>query len=284
MGGAPQPTAWRRSELYSSKGKRPGPSRHHDRWWTFVGVIVAVAVAGAAFYFSGMPGRTTAANHHQGPPPGLEEGSASHPPAVLPGPGAHRFSANQPDGTPVTFSPCRPIHYVVRPDHAPANGDRMISAAVAELSRATGLRFIADGRTSEPIVQDRPPYQRDRYGNRWAPVLIAWVTPDEDPDFGVDFAGTAGPQRLTSQGGRSVYVTGELHLSGTSITQMKNSLGEAAARSVILHELGHLVGLAHVNDPTQIMFPRVQPGVTTFGLGDLRGLAKLGSGRCVPEV
>ena len=32
------------------------------------------------------------------------------------------------------------------------------------------------------------------------------------------------------------------------------------------------------------MFPTIQPQVTSFGAGDLEGLAKLGRGACFPEV
>jgi len=29
----------------------------------------------------------------------------------------------------VTWSPCRPVHYVVRPDNAPAGGEQVLQAA-----------------------------------------------------------------------------------------------------------------------------------------------------------
>ena len=50
------------------------------------------------------------------------------------------------------------------------------------------------------------------------------------------------------------------------------------------HEFGHLVGLDHVDDPTQLMYPSTSPAVSTFGGGDLAGLAALGSGACAPNV
>ena len=56
--------------------------------------------------------------------------------------------------------------------------------------------------------------------------------------------------------------------------------GKAAARAVVLHELGHLVGLNHVSDRGQIMFSESRPDVTRYGVGDLTGLSKLGQGPC----
>ena len=51
--------------------------------------------------------------------------------------------------------------------------------------------------------------------------------------------------------------------------------------SILLHELAHLVGLGHVEDPNQLMFPDAGNAVE-LGPGDLGGLAELGRGRCFP--
>jgi predicted Zn-dependent protease len=60
--------------------------------------------------------------------------------------------------------------------------------------------------------------------------------------------------------------------------------GAGAVQAIIEHELGHVVGLDHVADPTQLMNPELEPGVTGFGDGDRRGLALLGEGACFPEI
>ena len=44
-----------------------------------------------------------------------------------------------------------------------------------------------------------------------------------------------------------------------------------------------MVGLAHVDDPTQLMYAEGN-AVTTFRAGDLAGLAELGHGSCAPDV
>ena len=59
--------------------------------------------------------------------------------------------------------------------------------------------------------------------------------------------------------------------------------GVATARAILLHELGHVLGLAHVSDPTQLMYPQ-QSDVDDFAAGDLAGLVRLASGECVPSL
>ncbi|WP_432519770.1 hypothetical protein [Kineococcus sp. SYSU DK006] len=72
-------------------------------------------------------------------------------------------------GTPVAWKPCRPIHYVTRPDGAPTGAQQLMQQAIARVSAATGLRFIDDGATTEAPSPQRRPYQSERYGERWAP-------------------------------------------------------------------------------------------------------------------
>jgi hypothetical protein len=229
--------------------------------------------------------RTTARDY---PPTGHEE--SRHPlgtPPPLSGTPStsYRFEMFQADRTtPVTWSPCRPIHYVVRPDNAPTGGAEMISAAFAQLHQATGFVFVNDGTTSESPSQDRPAYQKDRYGDRWAPVLVLWATPDEVPDFGIDVLGEAGPQRVTTGSGDYAYVTGDVALDPFKIGGVAHREGTATASAVILHELGHLMGLAHVNDRRQVMFPALNYEVRSYAAGDLAGLARLSTGPCQRDV
>jgi hypothetical protein len=194
-----------------------------------------------------------------------------------------RFSRHQDDGTPVTWSPCRPIHYVIRPDNGPPVGEQMIHQAFANLGSATGLEFVHDGVTAEGPVEDRRIYQPEVYGDRWAPVLVAWATRNEVPDFGVDIIGEAAAFGVATPSGDRTYVSGVVYLDAGKMAEVSSTRGVAPARAVIQHELGHLVGLAHVDDDAQLMTPRA--GVTTdFQHGDRAGLAALGSGPCQPDA
>ena len=60
---------------------------------------------------------------------------------------SYEFLQTQPASSePVAFDPCRPVHYVVRPDQAPPGAQDLLTQALADVSAATGLQFIDDGR------------------------------------------------------------------------------------------------------------------------------------------
>lgn len=279
-----QAPAWR---VGSSTLLEEPPRR--SRW---VRSLVVLGVVGALItlsYLAGPQGWAGVADPGRAgrPSPGYEEvGRPLGQPAAIAGGGVgkYRFLNTVNGADPVTFSPCRPVHYVVRPDHAPARGRRMITAAIARVAAATGLEFVDDGPTDEAPGQERDAFQPDRYGDRWAPVLIAWATTAEVPDFGVDIAGEGGPMGLSTSTGREAYVSGTVFLDPTKIAHIRKTRGEPAARAVIMHELGHLVGLAHIDDPDQLMFPRASGDVTEYQPGDLTGLALLGTGPCQPDL
>ncbi|WP_456824558.1 matrixin family metalloprotease [Cellulomonas sp. P5_E12] len=207
------------------------------------------------------------------------------PPQVTTPSSSYTFLSKQPDGvTPVSWDPCRPIHYVTSATGAPTGGDQMIADAVAAVHAATGLVFVNDGTTDEAPnpASPRSMSQPDRYGDRWSPVLISWDTPATNVRLAGDIAGVGGPQSVSLDGTLFVSVTGIVSLDAPQIAELEQYEGNAS--SVVKHELGHLVGLDHVNDPTQLMNPVGSVDVTTFAAGDLTGLAALGGGVCDPRL
>lgn len=192
------------------------------------------------------------------------------------------------EGAFIAYDPCRPIHYVTRTDNAPAGGQQLITDAVAAASKATGLVFIDDGATTEGFTEERAVYQPDRYGEQWAPVLIVWETPKEEPQFAINetpgaenLAGLGGSQPIVGEAGSRVFVTGAVRLNTLVFDNLLEAPnGAAIAGGIVQHELGHVLGLGHVQDPTQLMYEHGQNEVTTYADGDLTGLARLGAGKC----
>jgi hypothetical protein len=155
---------------------------------------------------------------------------------------------------------------------------------VSAVSAASGLQFVYDGPTAEAPTNDRESYQPDRYGKKWAPILIAWSTPEEAPDLEGKIAGTGGSSSIQIPGEPYVYVTGQVQLDAPGLAEsLAFPDGPAVIRAVIMHELAHVVGLDHVNDPTQLMYEE-NTGQLDFGAGDRAGLALLGTGKCVPGL
>jgi hypothetical protein len=199
---------------------------------------------------------------------------------------SYRFTQLQPSGEPVAYDPCRPIHVVVNERAAPPGSGAILADALAEITRTTGLRFVVDGGTDELPDFSREPFQPDRYGDRWAPVLVAWSDPAELAELDGDTAGLGGSTWLQLDGTASVYVTGVVVLDGPQLGEVLQGRpeGRVEVQAIIQHELAHLVGLDHVDDPGELMHPVSVPGVVDFGPGDLTGLAELGRGQCFPDV
>ncbi len=220
----------------------------------------------------------------QPPAGGEEQPQPIGEPAPLPANnGPFTFVAMQSNGKdPVAYDPCRPIHVVVNARTAPPDGDRLFRNALNAVSGATGLQFVVDGATAETPGADRRIYQPDRYPDRWAPVLVAWSDPSESPDLAGAIAGFSGSNWLQTTDG-SVYVTGSVVLDGPDVRAAIEAAGPLVAQGIIEHELGHLVGLDHVNDTSQLMYPETTGVVTDYAAGDRRGLAELGRGDCFPD-
>src|SRR3954453_9331024 len=190
-------------------------------------------------------------------------------------------------GHTVTWEPCRPIHYVIRTAEESALFDALLQQAIREVSDATGLKFVSDGTTGEQLLRDpgqRMPYQRQRYGDRWAPVLISWSDPAESPALAGTEAGFAAPVPWAPPGEPQRFVSGIVALSMPALdTLYARPHGATLVRDVMLHELGHLAGLDHVTDKSQLMYPTLTHPLPGYGAGDLAGLAAVGRGACFTD-
>ncbi len=221
------------------------------------------------------------------PPVGNEEAEERLAPPVSvadPDP-AHGFAALQDDGvSPVAWSPCRPVHYVVNEQGAPSGFADTVRAEMATLAAATGLVFTFDGTTAEAPTEQRPAYLPEEYGDRWAPVLIAVTDASVVPFVTGDTAGVTYTYRAKGvRSGEWFLTSGAVYLDGADLAFTGGPGSEPGWLAILRHELGHLAGLDHLDDPSQLMNP-VTSTIGTYQAGDLTGLSLLGQGECAPDV
>lgn len=112
-------------------------------------------------------------------------------------------------------------------------------------------------------------------------MLVAWTHPSVVPDLQGAVAGIAGPvgaPHYTPT--QQHWVSGTVHPDGPQFRELLQSVdGSAAARAIVMHEFGHLVGLAHVPAKDQLMYES-NIGQREFGPSDAEGLRQLGLGPC----
>ena len=189
---------------------------------------------------------------------------------------------DQDSGRPVRFNPCAPLHFVINPALAPPNGVEDMRAAIEMTAEASGLRLVYDGITEEVPVPNRPAYQPDRYGDRWAPVLLAWTDGLTPGGAETDAEGRRPIAMATShheinEDGEAVYVTGAAVFDAT-VTELREGFGGQTWGQAMLHELGHVLGLAHIDAPASVMNPVIGLRAAQWGGGDRAGLWALGIG------
>lgn len=190
----------------------------------------------------------------------------------------------QPDGSPVRWNPCAPIRWKLNPAHAPEQGREALSLAMARITAVSGLEFEFVGMTDEVPASDRRLVTGSSDDPSWAPVLIAWMPSDSiDLPLSDQQRGVAVPVAVR-EGNDRVFVTGQVLLNADKRLLPMFEDRHASWGAVLLHELGHLVGLDHVDDPAQLMAPTPGFGEVLLGEGDKAGLEAVGAdGGCLPE-
>ncbi|HET6875701.1 MAG TPA: hypothetical protein VFH70_13020, partial [Acidimicrobiales bacterium] len=180
----------------------------------------------------------------------IAEGDASSP-----GP-AYSFEVQDSTGAPARWNPCETIPYVVVSAGAPVGWQNDVSRDIQLTEAATGISFVNAGTFSSAAGVPTG-----------ADLVISWA-----PSLP-----TAGLLGLTDYWyyQASGYTPQIMSASVVLLQSLSAGGGVTGEEPVLLHELGHVMGLAQVNGP-EVMGAQ-DLGYTAYQAGDLAGLGRLGA-------
>jgi hypothetical protein len=220
-------------------------------------------------------GRTSKAATPKKLTPGAAPASSpSAPGPANPGnPTSFRFTSKDAAGRPARWDPCTPVRWALNPDQAPPGALELAKDAFGRLAAVGGLKFTYAGTTAyKPLKNPETAYPAG------VDAVVAFASSAEYPDLSGGTFGIGGfTSTFTPEGPRIVH--GGVVLSSKLFPSVPDGFGRGQRRGgAILHEMGHMVGLDHVNDTTQIMNPALTASAPEqYVAGDSNGLRKVGS-------
>lgn len=202
-----------------------------------------------------------------------------------------------PDGRSVVarWNPCQTVTYRVnaaltgRTTSQRNAAIRDVQGAFNRVSAATGITFRYVGTTTQIPLNSS--------ANRWhtrqnsAEIVVAWVGQTRSSTR-TNLLGRSGSGFAAGTGGyafkfwksgsdpwRGATGRGFVVLDAAQNGKFRAGFGSGPTRgALLLHEIGHSLGLLHVGATSQLMYPTVLSRSTTgFASGDLAGLRRLGS-------
>lgn len=225
-------------------------------------------------------GTPTATPASDGATPGVTSTEQAVAPAGRPS--SYRFTEKDGAGRPARWNPCEPVDIIVNPRNAPSGALTDLKKAVNIVSQSSGVRFRIIGTTTAKPTTTWGTRQWAGRPGKWAPVLIAFGRPGTGVLDKQGGASGVTQSVYLPTGNREAIVSGTIVFNSDHTRRYRPGFGSSTSRGdLFLHELGHLAGLDHVNDPTQLMYPQLGHA-KTLGRGDLAGLRKLGAGGCFP--
>lgn len=196
-------------------------------------------------------------------------------PVSLPSATSYSFMSTDASGTPAHWDRCTPIRYAINRSSLPRPAGKVVATiqeAIRQVSAASGFTFVDVGDTSV-LPQSSGGWATDQ-----ADLFIGYSDPSALPGLATAAAETLNSTQ-TLPDGRVRMVTSGIAIDRTE--QLYPGFHGRGIGPIVLHELGHVLNLGHVDDTEQLMSP-VHSGASTNRLqpGDRAGLAVLASLPC----
>lgn len=183
------------------------------------------------------------------------------------------------DGSVVRWNPCAAITWKANLALAPEGALEELNTAISRLAEATGMTFNYGGTTST-IPDDA--WLHGKADART--IVVAWAAKADTDLFAENADGEGGwYEQGNSKDGETwtwQIVRGYVLMDAVGTAAYAPGFGAGITRGALLmHELAHAVGLSHVDDKTQLMYPTLSGSTAArYASGDLAGLAQVGSG------
>lgn len=179
------------------------------------------------------------------------------------------------DGKPVRWNPCSAIHWRANVTRAPLGGLDVLKAAVASIAAATGTTWVYDGTsTAIPSTTALP-----TTATQARPVLIGWTDGTASNLLRGQPASVLGMTRTSWFG--TATAAGAIAATRGAVVALDRTdrlplRGPVSWSAVALHELGHVMGLAHAADGRMLMAATMPATTSALQTGDRAGLTRLG--------
>lgn len=185
---------------------------------------------------------------------------------------------------PARWNPCQEIGYRINPGSMHASDLREVRQAFARIEQAGGLPLRYRGLTSYvwTSTADAQALPAD------TALTFAFAQPGRGPGRSdllgnARVVGVGGPVWRSTEQGKQI-VAGHVVINSEVVSLLERGDDNGSRMNAYMHEIGHAVGLDHVDQPEQLMFPTLQPRIpAVLGAGDVAGLRRVGAAAgCLP--